>query len=94
MSGEPRVVFRWDYFFAAMKSFAFFGLATCAVNFRGVSKAYGEMGLLGFVEIALWLVGASLLGIGANYLWCLGLQHRAQKRGLRRRQLHDESTEG
>ncbi len=83
---NERITFRWDYLAHLLKAFAFFGLATVAVNHHQVAKAYGEMGLMGFAGVGLWLVGFSFLLVGCNYLWCLGLQKlghqgRAKRRG-------------
>ena len=84
MAGDQRIVFRWDYLGHLLKAFAFFGFVTFALNFHQVAKAYGEIGLVGFAEVALWLMGFSFLLVGGNYLWCLGLQKFGHQRRARR----------
>ena len=92
---ENRIAFRWDYFARLLKAFAFFGVVTLATNFHQVAKAYVEIGLVGFAEVALWLIGFSFLVVRCNYLWCRGLQEfRRQGRAQSRRQTSGELPEG
>ncbi len=95
MTPGPRVTFRWDYLISWLRACAFFGAVTLAINLHKAEKAYREIGLAGFAEISLWLVGVGLLGVAANYLWCLWLQERGREsRSQGRRVASGDPSEG
>jgi len=48
-----RIWFRWDYLIGLLKTLAIVGAVHAGLNFARWQKAWEEIGLLGFLEVAV-----------------------------------------
>lgn len=82
---EPkrRPIFHREYLVYALKLVLWMGMGKVLLAPAEVGKVWDVLGLVGFIEVGLVLVGLLALWIGCNYLWCLGLQKLADRKRLR-----------